>query len=113
MRLAPAKRLPEFAIFAALGIIVIAEDGVVLADDLVFGITDHGKKVLVHISNGAVRRELDDCIAVFDGLDVMLLAGEGFGEAVFVLAAFDHKHSESPFRKCSPMKPELRKLLGN
>ena len=57
---ARGEALPEGAVFLGPGIFAIAEDGVVLADDLILLIAHRAAAIIVRFQDDACRCEFDD-----------------------------------------------------
>lgn len=75
VELAAAQALPEGGVLAGAGEIGLAEDAVVLADELLRGVPEAGQKVLVDVQDAAAEVELDHCLHPVDGGNLAFVVG--------------------------------------
>src|SRR5690606_31626882 len=59
MRMASPERIPECSVVRRIGQLTVAEQTVVLANNLITAILNHVQKQIVHLDNQTIGSELD------------------------------------------------------
>ena len=75
---AAVELLPEFAVLGAGGVVVLAEDAVMLAQDVIEFVADRYQEVLVGAQDMAAHVELDDGLGFADGADLRFELGVAY-----------------------------------